>query len=246
VQKTKEPHLKSPYQNIIKMAKILYVEDEVFLAKIVKESLERNSHEVAHVGDGAQAQNTFIEFNPEICVLDIMLPNYNGYEIAEQIRKINSEIPIIFLTAKSQTEDLVQGFQSGGNDYIKKPFSMEELLVRIENLIHLSKGKTNQKNKNEEIQIGSYLFYPLKQQLILKGEIKSLSHKESMILDLLSQNTNSSIDRKDILLKVWGDDSYFNSRNLDVYIRKLRKYLASDEKVEIVTLKGIGYSFIVG
>lgn len=228
------------------MSKILYVEDEAFLAKIVKESLERNGHEVCHVSDGSNAEKMFIEYVPEICVLDIMLPNYNGYEIAEQIRKINSEIPIIFLTAKSQTEDLVQGFQAGGNDYIKKPFSMEELLIRIDNLLHLVKGKKSNKKRTQEISIGNYQFYPIKQQLVINGNVKSLSHKESMILDLLSQHTNSSIDRKDILMKIWGDDSYFNSRNLDVYIRKLRKYLANDDKVEIVTLKGIGYSFVVG
>lgn len=227
------------------MPRILYVEDEAFLAKIVKESMERHGHEVNHVADGANAQKAFREYNPEICVLDIMLPNYNGYEIAEQIRKLDSKIPIIFLTAKSQTDDLVQGFQSGGNDYIKKPFSMEELLVRIDNLLLLAQGQTKEKTHISEIQIGSYLFYPIRQQLILKDHIKTLSHKESMILELLTQNINGSTNRKDILLKVWGDDSYFNSRNLDVYIRKLRKYLEGDASVEIVTLKGIGYSFIV-
>ena len=228
------------------MPKILYVEDEAFLAKIVKESMERNGHDVCHISDGAHAQKAFKDYNPEICVLDIMLPNYNGYEIAEQIRKINNTIPIIFLTAKSQTEDLVQGFQSGGNDYIKKPFSMEELLVRIDNLLQLAKGKRKEKTPSGEIVIGTYLFYPIRQQLILKDQIKTLSHKESMILELLTQHINGSIERKDILLKVWSDDSYFNSRNLDVYIRKLRKYLAQDSSVEIVTLKGIGYSFVVG
>lgn len=228
------------------MPKILYIEDEAFLAKIVKESMERNGHQVHHVSDGARAQRSFIDFTPDICVVDIMLPNFNGYEIAGQIRKLNTEIPIIFLTAKSQTEDLVQGFKSGGNDYIKKPFSMEELLIRIDNLLQFAKGRTKINNQPQEINIGNYRFYPIKQQLALRDETKSLSHKESMILELLSQHTNSSIERKDILLKVWGDDSYFNSRNLDVYIRKLRKYLAGDDAVKIVTLKGIGYSFVVG
>lgn len=228
------------------MSKILYVEDEAFLAKIVKESMERNGHEVCHVSDGANAQKAFKEYTPEICILDIMLPNYNGYEIATQIRKINATVPIIFLTAKSQTEDLVQGFESGGNDYVKKPFSMEELLVRIDNLLQLSKGQKKEEIQSSKIAIGNYLFYPIRQQLIIKDQIKTLSHKESMILELFTQHINGSIDRKEILLKVWGDDSYFNSRNLDVYIRKLRKYLSQDTSVEIVTLKGIGYSFVVG
>lgn len=228
------------------MSKILYVEDEAFLAKIVKESLERNGYEVNHVSDGALARKAFIDYNPDICILDIMLPNYNGYEIAKQIRQIESDIPIIFLTAKSQTEDLVMGFHSGGNDYIKKPFSMEELLVRINNLIELSNGIQSKSPQSSEIAIGSYRFYPIKQQLIFNSSIQSLSHKENVILEMLSQNINGSIDRKEILLKVWNDDSYFNSRNLDVYIRKLRKFLSKDDTVEIVTLKGIGYSFVVG
>ena len=227
------------------MSRILYVEDEAFLAKIVKESLERSGHQVCHIDDGALAQNTFSEYKPDICILDIMLPNNNGYEIAQQIRNFDKEIPIIFLSAKSLTEDLVKGFHSGGNDYIKKPFSMEELLIRIDNLLALANGRKNETSQVVNIELGEFSFHPVKQQLIFHDNIKSLSHKECQILNMLSQNINGSTNRKDILLKVWGDDSYFNSRNLDVYIRKLRKYLSLDDNVEIVTLKGIGYSFLV-
>lgn len=228
------------------MYKILYVEDEVFLAKIVKESLERLGHEVIHLPDGKDIVKYFLSSNPDLCILDIMLPYKNGYEIAKEIRKINASIPIIFLTAKSQTQDLVEGFKVGGNDYVKKPFSMEELQVRIVNLMKLAHGIKNKKDNNTVIRIGKmYTFHTLKQQLSDGEETKSLSHKESQILQLLCENINTTIERKEILLKVWNDDSYFNSRNLDVYIRKLRSYLEGDNAVKIMTLKGVGYHFLV-
>ena len=228
------------------MHKILYVEDEAFLAKIVKESLERLGHEVIHRADGRDTLQVFIKEKPEICILDIMLPYKNGYEIAREIREINQSIPIIFLTAKSQTQDLVEGFQSGGNDYIKKPFSMEELQVRIVNLMKLSKGLASKKDQSSTIRIGQqYMFHPLKHRLEIGEATKTLSHKESQILKLLCENMNSTLERKKILMEVWNDDSYFNSRNLDVYIRKLRNHLSQDDSVKIMTLKGVGYHFMV-
>lgn len=228
------------------MYKILYVEDEAFLAKIVKESLERIGHEVIHLPDGKNVDKTFLDIKPDLCIFDIMLPFKNGYEIAKDIRKIDQNIPIIFLTAKSQTNDLVEGFQSGGNDYIKKPFSMEELQVRILNLMKLSKGNGPIKENKSSINIGKvYSFHPLKHQLSTAQNVKTLSHKESQILQLLCDHINSTLERKEILLKVWNDDSYFNSRNLDVYIRKLRSYLSEDDSVKIMTLKGVGYHFMV-
>ncbi len=228
------------------MYKILYVEDEVFLAKVVKESLERIGHHVTHLPDGKDVVTTFQKAQPEICIFDIMLPYKNGYEIAKDIRKINQSIPIIFLTAKSQTQDLVEGFQSGGNDYIKKPFSMEELQVRIVNLMKISRGSGANQVNNSIIKIGnSFTFHPLKHQLSGEKSHKTLSHKESQILHLLCKHMNTTLERKEILLKVWNDDSYFNSRNLDVYIRKLRSYLSEDESVKIMTLKGVGYHFMV-
>jgi len=228
------------------MYKILYIEDEAFLAKVVKESLERIGHHVVHLPDGKNVVKTYQEVQPEICIFDIMLPYKNGYEIAKDIRKINQTIPIIFLTAKSQTQDLVEGFQSGGNDYIKKPFSMEELQVRIVNLMKISKGSKAKQENNSVIKIGrTFTFHPLKHQLTSEKVLKTLSHKESQILHLLCKHINSTLERKEILLKVWNDDSYFNSRNLDVYIRKLRSYLEEDDSVKIMTLKGVGYHFMV-
>ena len=228
------------------MYNILYVEDEAFLAKIVKESLERIGHEVTHLADGKNVVKTFLEIQPDICIFDIMLPFKNGYELAKEIRNIDQSIPIIFLTAKSQTKDLVTGFKSGGNDYIKKPFSMEELQVRIVNLMELSKGSKPKQETNGIIQIGTtFKFHPLKHQLSGQKISKTLSHKESQILQLLCEHINTTLERKEILLKVWNDDSYFNSRNLDVYIRKLRSYLSEDPSVKIMTLKGVGYHFMV-
>ncbi|MDF1697910.1 MAG: response regulator transcription factor [Saprospiraceae bacterium] len=228
------------------MYKILYVEDEAFLAKIVSESLERLGHEVVHLPDGRNVEKKFMDYQPDICVFDIMLPVKNGYELAKEIRSVNPHTPILFLTAKSQTQDVVEGFQAGGNDYIKKPFSMEELQVRIQNLMHLTTGTPSKKENKDVIQIGkSFTFHPIKLQLKSLHFTKTLSHKESQILQLLCENINSTIERKKILLKVWNDDSYFNSRNLDVYIRKLRTYFSEDESIQILTLKGVGYHFAI-
>lgn len=225
------------------MIKILYVEDEPFLAKIVKETLESRDFQVVHADDGEDAIQIFQDTNPDLCVLDIMLPKKNGYQVANHIRKIQKNIPILFLSAKNQTEDLVKGFESGGNDYIRKPFSMEELIVRIHNLLNL----TNSKNQTSySVQISQTVSYnPDSLSIEINGTSTSLSHKENEILSLLCNHKNEVIDRKKILMAVWNDDSYFNSRTLDVYIRKLRKLLSVDPNIQIITLKGIGYRFSV-
>lgn len=221
--------------------KILYVEDEPFLGRIVKESLESRSFEVIMITDGKDVINAFTEHKPDICVLDIMLPNKDGYTLAREIRQVKTGVPIIFVTAKTQTEDLLKGFEVGGNDYIRKPFSMEELIVRINNLLQLKNSSTS--TSTEVIQIGKYEFNPLRYELKFGGIVKKLSHRESTLLQLLCENKNATTQRKDILLKLWGDDSFFNSRNLDVYITKLRDYLKEDSSIEIITIKGIGYHF---
>ncbi len=226
------------------IAKILYVEDEPFLGKIVKESLESRDYEVKMVTDGALVLATYAEWQPDICVLDVMLPNKDGFTVGKEIRVLNATMPIIFLTAKNQTSDLLEGFKSGGNDYIKKPFSMEELIVRVQNLLNLVEHSASQTDLTK-ITIGSYIFYPLKYQLVNGQHIQKLSHREAELLKIFTSNQNIAVNRKEILLKIWGDDSYFNSRNLDVYIKKLRNYLQADSALKIVTLKGIGYHFTV-
>lgn len=224
--------------------KILYIEDELSLGKIVKESLQRRGYEVILESDGANVMQLFKEVNPAVCVLDIMLPNKDGFEIAAEIRAINQEVPILFLTAKTQTNDLVKGFTLGGNDYIRKPFSMEELIVRIENVLRKS-DKTPAPSTNH-IKIGKFRFYTNRQILANDIEEKKLSYKESELLKLLYENRDGIIDRKNILDLLWGHDSFFNSRNLDVYITRLRVHLKDDDNLQILTIKGVGYRFVLG
>lgn len=223
--------------------KILYVEDELFLGKIVKETLETRGFEVVMETDGADVLRSFEDEQPDICILDVMLPHRSGFEIAEDIRKINDDIPIIFLTAKTLTEDLVHGFKIGGNDYIKKPFSMEELIVRVENALRVKKDEPILA-LGETIQIGNYHFQLNKQILRFGGIDKKLSYRETELLKYLYLNSNAIIDRRELLNHIWGNDSFFNSRNLDVYITKIRSYLKEDPNLEIITIKGVGYRFV--
>lgn len=224
--------------------KVLYVEDEPFLARIVKESLESRDFAVHLVNDGKAAVNVFEEVKPDICVLDVMLPHRDGFTLAGDIRQRNPNIPIIFLTAKNQTEDVIKGFESGGNDYLRKPFSMEELIVRINNLMALSRKTSSV--VADHIRLGQFVFHPLRYELQRGDQVRKLSHREATLLQLLAAHQNKIVNRKEILLQLWGDDSFFNSRNLDVYITKLRDYLKEDATLEIMTIKGVGYHFRVG
>jgi DNA-binding response OmpR family regulator len=223
--------------------KVLYVEDEAFLGKIVRESLESRGFDVIMESDGNKATDLFKKSKPNICVLDIMLPNKDGFKIADEIRQIDMEVPIIFLTAKTETENVVKGFSLGGNDYIRKPFSMEELIVRIQNALR-TRLDASKKIIADSFKIGKYTFH-LNRQLLTDGkEERKLSYRESELLKLLYENRDKIIDRKDILNLLWGNDSFFNSRNLDVYITKLRSYLKTDPTLVIITIKGIGYRFV--
>ena len=221
--------------------KLLYVEDEIFLGKIVKETLESRGFQINMLTDGETALEEFRNYKPDVCVLDVMLPNKSGFEIAREIRESDPSVPILFLTAKSQVEDVLKGFDSGGNDYLRKPFSMEELIARIHNL----KNMAGKKRDNSEVVIlGKLTFFPAKQELLLPDkEVIKLSFREAELLKVLTENLNTKVLRKDILLRVWNDDSYFNSRNLDVYITRLRDYFKADPGVELITLKGVGYLF---
>ena len=229
----------------MKKTKILYVEDETFLAKIVKESLESRGYEVLLEMDGGDAMMQFQNFKPDICILDIMLPNKDGFAIAEEVRKADIAMPIIFLTAKTQTTDLVKGFHKGANDYIRKPFSMEELIVRVENALRYRNSEAQNSEQKDEIRMSKYIFNPHRQTLTYDTQEKKLSFRESELLKLLYENRQHVIDRRDILNVLWGSDSFFNSRTLDVYITKLRGYLKSDPALEIITVKGVGYRFVM-
>ncbi|MCA6410083.1 MAG: response regulator transcription factor [Chitinophagaceae bacterium] len=224
--------------------KVLYVEDEIFLGKIVKETLEIRGFEVVMETDGANVVRVFEDVQPDICILDVMLPNRNGFELAEDIRKLNEDMPFIFLTAKTQTEDVVRGFKLGGNDYIRKPFSMEELIVRIENVLRV-KQSTQITINSDSLAIGRYQFHLNRQVLAIGSKDKKMSFREAELLKYLWQHRNDVIDRRELLNHIWGNDSFFNSRNLDVYITKLRSYLKDDTAVEILTIKGVGYRFVI-
>jgi len=224
--------------------KVLYAEDELFLGKIVKESLETRGFEVYMEGDGSRVLALFKKVQPDICILDVMLPNEDGFTLAGKIREYSETIPIIFLTAKTLTEDVVKGFSSGGNDYIRKPFSMEELIVRIRNAMR-HKNDPMESLTGESVSIGKFIFHFSRQLLTNGDENRKLSFRESELLKLLYCSREKVIDRKDILNLLWGNDSFFNSRNLDVYITKLRGYLKEDPSLEIITIKGIGYRFVI-
>lgn len=223
--------------------RVLYVEDEVFLARIVKESLESRGFSVYLETDGARALTSFKKIQPDICILDVMLPNKDGFELAEDIRHMSMDVPILFLTAKTQTEDVVKGFHLGANDYIRKPFSMEELIVRIQHALR-KRSVQQEPVMQEMVQMGAIQF-ELNRQLLRTGDgERKLSFREAELLKLLVLQKGQIIARKDILNLLWGSDSFFNSRNLDVYVTKLRSYLQADPSVEIITVKGVGYRMV--
>lgn len=220
--------------------KILLAEDEPSLGQIVKESLETRNFEVILCANGVEAYEKYVIEKPELLVLDVMMPKKDGFTLAKEIRKENATIPIIFLTAKSQTKDVIDGFNHGGNDYLKKPFSMEELIVRIDALLDRIRLKQN----SEHIQLGNYVFNYKKQTLTIKDNSQLLTHKESELLYYLSENKNETLDRTFVLKKLWGDDDFFNARSMDVFITKLRKKLKKDPQIQIVNIRGYGYKLI--
>ncbi len=230
----------------VMQTRVFYVEDELNLGQIVKETLEKQGFNLLWETDGQKVMDHFSSFSPDICVLDIMLPNVDGFSLCKQIRTKFPSMPIIFLTAKVETNDLVKGFEAGGTDYIRKPFSIEELIVRINNQLHLHNGHAITAQITEEIKLGKYTFFPLRYELHSPTGIIKLSQRDQQVLEHFANAQNKVVDRKELLLNVWGDDSFFNSRNLDVYIRKLRSYFKEDSSIEIQTLKGKGYLFLVG
>jgi DNA-binding response OmpR family regulator len=226
--------------------KILLVEDEVFLGQIVKESFETRGFAVKHFVDGEQGLEGFKTMNPDICVLDVMLPLMDGFTLAKEIKKLNPNQPIIFLTAKSMTEDVVEGFSIGADDYVRKPFSMEELIMRVKAVLGRN-SKREDDDKVEQVseyEIGQFTFLPIKQELHHHSGIKKLTSRESDLLRMLCENKNSLIERDVILKQLWGDDTFFNARSMDVFITKLRKYLKEDSDIELINVRGRGYKLI--
>jgi len=219
---------------------VLLAEDEPALGQIVKESLETRDFAVTLCADGEQALEHYKKQTPDILILDVMMPKKDGFTLAKDIRQLDDAIPIIFLTAKSQTADVVEGFSIGGNDYIKKPFSVEELIVRIHNLLNRSKLQ----RESDVIILGEFEFDFPKQLLRFRESVYKLTHREAHLLFHLSKNRNQVLDRTLILKKLWGDDSFFNARSMDVFITKLRKKLKEDPNVSIINVRGFGYKLV--
>ena len=222
--------------------KLLLAEDEAALGQIIKESLETRNFEVILCDNGEKAFERYKSENPEILVLDVMMPKKDGFTLAKEIRAIDDTIPIIFLTAKSQTADVVEGFSIGGNDYLKKPFSMEELIVRVHNLVERTKAQKTA----EILEFGLYKFDFPRQQLQYKSENSiQLTHREAHLLFHLLKNKNKVLDRSLILNKLWGTDDFFSARSMDVFITKLRKKLKNDKNIQIINVRGYGYKLTV-
>jgi DNA-binding response OmpR family regulator len=226
----------------MKQAKVLLLEDELQLAKIVTESLQTRGFTVTHVVNGVLGIEVIRKNAFDVCIVDVMMPFMDGFTFVEQVRKTDKQIPVLFLTAKSQTDDVVKGYETGGNDYLRKPFSLEELILRLNELLRRkSAGQTP-----ASTDIGQYTFDMNKQELWLSGRLSGkLSHRENELLTLLIQNKNQVLDRKAVLLKLWGDDNFFNTRTMDVFITRLRKHLQQDPSVEIINIRGVGYKLTV-
>ena len=224
--------------------KLLLAEDDVNLGNLLSDFLKAKGYEVTLTNNGEEAFSNFIKGSYQLCLLDVMMPIKDGFTTAKEIRKINQKVPIIFLTAKSMKEDTLKGFEVGADDYISKPFSMEELLARINAVLRRSQ-EDNEAQNETFFTIGNYTFDYQKRHLTYKGEITKLTSKESDLLRLLCLNENKVLDRTHALKAIWEDDNYFNARSMDVYIAKLRKHLNKDENIEIINVHGKGFRFVV-
>jgi DNA-binding response OmpR family regulator len=223
--------------------RILLAEDDTNLGTLLRNYLVAKNYEATLFISGKSALDAFSAGLFDLCILDIMMPEMDGLSLAFEIRNIDPAIPIIFLTAKNQKEDIIEGFKSGGDDYITKPFSMEELLYRIEAIFRRTLSAPTSKNE-ELFQIGEYSFDNKRQLLAYRDQTKSLTTKESELLELLCRNKNQILERNFALKSIWIDDNYFNARSMDVYITRLRKYLKKDTSVRILNIHGKGYRLI--
>ncbi|MGD0582370.1 MAG: response regulator transcription factor [Bacteroidales bacterium] len=227
----------------MKIKKILLAEDDNNLGQLLRNYLNVKNFETNLTVDGKQALDAFRKDVFDICILDIMMPEMDGITLAREIRKISPDIPVIFLTAKNQKEDIIDGFKTGADDYITKPFSMEELIYRIEAIMRRVSEPSGQK-KQDHYEIGEYRFDTLKQLLTFGDQTIKLTTKESELLELLCRHSNEVMQRNYALKAIWIDDNYFNARSMDVYITKLRKYLKMDPSVKILNVHGKGYKLI--
>lgn len=218
--------------------KILLVEDDPSLGFVIKDNLEMKGYQVTLCNDGESGETTFHQSTFDLCILDVMMPRKDGFTVARNIRKRDQQVPILFVTAKSMLEDKTEGFAAGGDDYITKPFSVEELQMRIEVFLRRSTGR---ENVDTVFKLGNFVFDSSNLTLANGDNVRTLTQKESDVLGLLCKNRDRVLKREEILKAVWGDDDYFLGRSMDVFISKLRKYLRDDPAVQIVNYHGIGF-----
>ncbi|WP_114941351.1 response regulator transcription factor [Mucilaginibacter endophyticus] len=222
--------------------KVLLVEDEPTLAAIVKESLEKRGFSIILAANGVEGWTLFRSERPDVCVIDVMMPRKDGFSLVGDIRLLDEQVPLIFLTARVLTEDVLKGFELGADDYIKKPFSMEELILRLKAIAR--RKVLPQVPGQSALQLGSFRFNPQVHELSNRETTHTLSQRESELLLLLVQHRNRLLDRRLALIKLWGEDTVFTARSMDVYISRLRKYLRDEPGLEIVNSRGQGYSLI--
>lgn len=222
---------------------ILLVEDEVSLAMVVKDALEEEGYEVAIARDGLEGLEQYFKEHPALIIADVMMPEVDGFEMVRRIRRMDKEVPVLFLSARSSVDDIVFGFGLGANDYLRKPFSLRELIARVKALTVKSQSEPVAVIYHE---LGLYTFYPSTQTLQIGGEEIELSFRESELLRLLCESGTLPVDTKDILLQLWGNDSFYNTRSLHVFITKLRHKLEKDPRIKILNVRGIGYKLVGG
>ncbi len=223
---------------------LLLAEDDVNLGKVLTTYLEAKGYAVQHANNGEEAYELFCKFDFDICLIDVMMPLKDGFTLAKEIRKMDKNIPIVFLTAKNMQEDMIEGLSIGGDDYITKPFSMEVLLARLQALIRRTIQDSG-KNVQTVFELGDATFDANRQTLIIAGEEKKMTTRESELLLMLINKKNEVLERGYVLKKIWGDDSYYNARSMDVYITKLRKYFKNTPSVQIINVHGIGFKLVI-
>ena len=223
--------------------KILLCEDDTNLGMVLKNYLELNDYEVILERDGRLGLAAFQREKFDICLLDVMMPNMDGFTVAEEIRDINPDVPLFFLSAKTMKDDIIQGYKLGADDYITKPFDSDVLLLKIKAILKRNE-ELHKEEANAEFDLGKYHFNPRLRELIVNGKTQTLSPKENELLKMLSEYKNDLLPREAALKKIWGSDTYFNGRSMDVYIAKLRKYLKEDPKLEIVNIHGNGFRLV--
>ncbi|MCU0471257.1 MAG: response regulator transcription factor [Arcicella sp.] len=227
------------------MTKILLAEDDPNLGTLLQEYLTIKGYETTLAKDGDDALTKFVQQPYDLCIFDVMMPKKDGFTLAKEVRMSDKNTPIIFLTAKSMKEDTLQGFKLGADDYMTKPFSMEELLARLQAVLRRSQKEELQNEKITVFQIKTFTFDSDKQTLSREGDIQKLTVKESQLLKLLCENMGNSVSRSFALKMVWGDDTYFNARSMDVYITKLRKFLKEEPEIQIVNVHGEGFKLVM-